>query len=113
MPSPAQMLLIEEIMRICYNNKPKKAKPLLGKLFEDRNVSTAIIQTWNDDAMFDKIETGHSSVPTGSTPAPLIEDDQINKREGKKGITYFSAAGDDQVEDALKRLGYPDPPDAA
>ena len=99
MTSPAQAKLINDICAITYNTDEATARKLLANLFKTNNVSTAIIQTWNDEAAFDAIQTGHPDKPTGTSPAP------------SKNTVFYNQASPLEIKEALKRLGQtPDKP---
>ena len=100
--------LIPQIVAIAKEHDTATATRKIKALFSEHDVQSAKVQTWSDED-FENIKTGHPDNPTGSTPAPMAE---ATKRPNKD-VTFYSKADDEDVNDALKRLGFPEPPEAA
>ena len=107
MTSPANKQLIEKIIQQGHGKSPDECRMMLKDLFDEHNVTSALVKEWTPED-FDNIKMAESDKPT--KPARKRTPDNRHTDPLKPVTTYTDASYAD-VNDALKRLGYPEMPD--
>ena len=106
MTSPDNKQLIEKIIQQGHGKSPDECRMMLKDLFNEHNVTSSLVKEWTADD-FDNIKLGESDKPI----KPARKRTESNRHTDPiKPVTTYTDASQTDVNDALKRLGYPEIP---